>query len=158
VRERPTCSHQKARAAGEPDIDLRHGEIGVVGCDHDVAGEHQHEARADCRPVHGGDDRLGAVRHRVEELAHQAIVTGIVARFVHQVDPLLEVGAGGKRVAGRRQDGDADVVAIADRVEDGDQLLARAPVLGVHGRTIEGDRGDAVGDIEVELLEIHGVS
>ena len=85
-------------------------------------------------------------------------MTGIVARFVHQIDPLLEVGAGGKRAAGRRQDGDADVVTIADRVEDGDQFLARTPVLRVHRRTIEGDRGDAVGDIEAELLKIHGVS
>ena len=39
-----------------------------------------------------------------------------------------------------------------------DQLLARAPVLRVHGRAIEGDGGDAVGDIEAELRKIHGLS
>jgi hypothetical protein len=131
---------------------------GIEKYDHDVAGEHEHEAGADRRPVHGGDHRLGAVRHRVEELAHQPIVADIVAGLVHEVDPLLEVGAGGEHVAGRRENGDADIVAIADRIEHHDQLLARAPVLRVHGRTIEGDGGDAVGDIKTELSKVHDLS
>src|SRR5262245_49466542 len=39
--------HQEARPAGEPDIDLRHGDIGVVGGEHDVASELQQEDRGD---------------------------------------------------------------------------------------------------------------
>ena len=77
---------------------------------------------------------------------------------MHQVDPLLEVGAGGEHVAGRREKGDADIVAITDRIEHHDQLLARAPVLRIHGRAIEGDGGDAVGDIEAKLGKVHDLS
>ena len=45
--------HQEAGAAREADVDLRHDEVGVVRRDHDVAGEHQHEARAERRAVDG---------------------------------------------------------------------------------------------------------
>ena len=82
----------------------------------------------------------------------------IVAGLVHQVDPLLEVGAGGEHVAGRRENGDADIVAIAYRIEHHDQLLARAPILRIDGRAIEGDGGDTVGDVETELGKIHDLS
>ena len=69
---------------------------------------------------------LAQSRHRVEELAHQPVVADVVARRVHHADTLLEVGAGGERVARAGEDDDAHVVAVAERVEHADQFLAGA--------------------------------
>jgi len=63
------------RPAGEPDIDLRHGDIGVVGGEHDVAGEHQHEARA--------DRAGGSLVHFAR--VNPADVVGLENRGVHRV-------------------------------------------------------------------------
>src|SRR5205085_3316752 len=61
-------------------------------------------------------------------------------------------------LAGRGEDRDAHIVAVADRVEHAHQLLAGFLVLRVHRRPVDGDRRDMVGDVETDRFEIHGVS
>ena len=80
----------------------------------------------------------------------------VVARLMHQIDTFLDVGAGGKHVAGAGEDDDAHVVAVAERVEQADELLARLPALRVDRRAVEDDGGDAVGNVEAEMFELHG--
>ena len=148
--------HQESGTAGEPDVELRHHEIGVVRRDHDVAGQRQHEARAERGAVHRRDHRLGAVGDRVEIFARQPVVAHIVAGLLHQSDTLLHVGAGRERLAGT----DARMMQRTssrslERIEQVDRLLARLAVLRVHRRPVERDGRDAVGDIEAIHFVFH---
>jgi hypothetical protein len=66
--------------------------------------------------------------------------------------PLLEIGAGRERLAFAGEHDGADVGPVAQRVEDGDDLLAETAVLRVHRRPRQPHGRDVIGNRQLEAL------
>ena len=66
--------------------------------------------------------------------------------------PLLQVGAGREGLAVAGQHHGPDIGAVAQRVEDGDDLFTKAAVLRVHRRARERHCCDVVGNLNLEAL------
>ena len=149
---------QEFDAASHADVDLRHGKGGILGGDEDVAAQGEGEAGADRRAVDGGDDRLRALHHGVEELAHDAVEPAMVAGLVLDRRPLLDVGASAEDAARGGQDDATDIGSVVQRVEDVDHLEPHGAAQRVDRRPVHGDGCDTVSDVEFQMLQLHGCS
>src|SRR4051794_1813079 len=79
----------------------------------------------------------------VEALAREAVEMPVLAGMLG-IGPLPHIGAGGEHLPRSGQDRDADVVAVGERIEGGDQLLAEFRVLGVDRGPVHHHGGDVI--------------
>ena len=130
------------------------GEVvaGGVGQDPQVAGEREGGARAGRHAVDGCDHRLGHARKRGDDgvvvLVHGAEqLVGVPG--VEDLDVLLEVLTHAERAPAAGQDDAARRRVVGDRADRVEQRLLRRDVEAVHRvGTVQGDRRDAVGEVE----------
>ena len=160
----PRPSAASARAGEHLD------ELGVLGRDHQVAREREVRTDAGRGALDLGDHRDLAVEDRVDGLDraaqhHAAAVAdhlvGRVGRSLGRVGDggaAAEVGAGAEEPAGRLEHDAADgevLVGPAEPLAHAHALAAGERVAGLG--PVDGDGGDAVGDVEADAVEVLGV-
>ena len=142
--------------AEQADVDLRRPEPGVLGCDQDVAAGREGDPGAERRAVDGADDRDGTVHDRPHGVAGRAArigdrpgAQGLGRRLL--VDG-LEVDAGHERLAsGCGEDGHPHLTVGAESHEGVAQLGHRRPRDGVHRRSVQGDGGDVILELDGDV-------
>jgi hypothetical protein len=122
-------------------------QLRLVGGDANVAGHGQLAPSAQRKPVDRSDDRLGQLLRRFEDAERLGDVELIHASATFE---LGNVGTGHERLVPRApHDHDPDVVVPRELLEHLHELLAHGLVEGVQlVRPVDGDGGDAVGDID----------
>ena len=145
-------------------------ELGVLGRDHEVAREREVRADAGRGALHLGDHRYLAVEDRVHRLdrAAQHHAPTVADHLVGRVGGTLgrvgdggaaaQVGTGAEEAAGRLEHHAADGEVLVGAAEP----LAHAHALRGGERvarlgSVDGDAGDAVGDVETDAVELVGV-
>jgi hypothetical protein len=125
-----------AAERGEPDQRLGQAELGVIGSDGEVAGEHDLDPAAQRQPVHRGDHRLKEIEAPRDpgEAARRMIV--VAARRA-----LLQIAADAERACpGARDDRDTQRGIGGVRIESASELVMRRGVERVERRRpIDGD-------------------
>ena len=130
--------------------------------DDHVAARHQREPGADRGAVDRADHRERAVAQRPEAVAHDApgveeVDDAVVGHLLPAVAPrrVVEVDAAAEHaLAGGGEDRHVRVGAVTQLGERLLDLPERLGVQRVDRRAVEGDRGDAVLDLDVDVLQL----
>ena len=119
-------------AAEQPALGFRHLEDGAAHGDAQVGALDQHEAAAHGEAVDRGDDRLfqRAGHERVLDAGPPSAGRAVLQRFLH-------VLAGAEAAAGAGEDGDLELVAVAEL----------GPGLGQQGAHLVAERVEALGPV-----------
>ena len=131
-----------ARVRDDAEAQLGQEQLGMVGRDDQVAGEHQLEAAAGGQPVDGRDHRFVEVEHlgQAGEAARAEVGRGVLLAGGRR----LEVPAGREEaLTGAGQDRHAQVVVVTQPREGIVELDARRAVDRVRLRPVEHDLEDA---------------
>ena len=163
---RPRLVGQPQVAAGvdaHTHLGLGQGEDGVLGGDPDVGHEHQLETEAEAVSLDGGHHRLGQLGEDLEALVGPADALVVIPRLLGRGppgDPVLghpQVDAGAEGPTLAPQHHGPHPLVEADLVGPGAQLAGRLPTPGVELlRVVEGEDGDVVFDLEIEVPLILG--
>ena len=143
--------HPGVAAAGvEAQLQEAGVEAGPTGGQAHVAGQGQVHARAHRGAVHRGDGGQRAARHAQEPLVDRQQALALRGAQVRQVG----AGAEGPALAG--DDDGAHALVGLHGLDRGDEVVAEGAAQGVAPvGVVEGEEGDAVGDVGAD--EAHGV-
>ena len=126
------CPIRKPAPPARPTLISGMAKLALSDAEYDVARHGKCEAGAERGPIDGSDHRPRAVARGVEEFAYRTIVFRVVTGLMNEIDTFLDVRACREHVAHAGEDHDADVVAVAERVEQANEFLARGTTLRIH--------------------------
>lgn len=135
-----------ARTGDQTEHDLGLAQLGVVGGDPEVGAERQFAATTERVAGDRGDDRLGDPGHRGEGVL-QRLGPYDHRRVVHRLH-LLDVRARREHLLAAVEDDGAHIVAPGRLLGEFTQPVLGGDIQGVHGRTVQPDRADAVACFE----------
>ena len=94
--------------------------------------------------MHRSHHRLGALHDGVKHLPCQAVEFVVFARLARELGALLDVGASTKMLARASQHHRPHVIAVGQRVENTNELLAHGPAGCVDRGSVQGHHGHVV--------------
>src|SRR2546425_7497030 len=120
-RKHRAGAHVTAR---QPDAREEEGHFGAARAIAQVRKQGNDRAGAGARAVHGGDDRLRAVAHRLDQVSRHAreLEQLGLAHLRERPDDLVHVAAGAEIAARARHDHRPDIVRVAQGAEQIPQL------------------------------------